>query len=32
VEADYGRAFSSGDLDAAHEIRALLGMSFFVGG
>ncbi len=32
VEADYGRAFSSGALAAAHEIRALLGMSFFVGG
>ena len=32
IEADYGRTFSRGDLPAAHEIRGLLGMSFFVGG
>ena len=32
LEGDYGRAFSSDGLAAAHEVRGLLGVSFFVGG
>jgi hypothetical protein len=32
IEGDYGRTFSTDELAAAHEVRGLLGMSFFVGG
>lgn len=32
LEVDYARAFETSLLDAAHEVRGLLGMSFFVGG
>ncbi|MDX1393369.1 MAG: hypothetical protein R3195_03220 [Gemmatimonadota bacterium] len=31
IEADYGRAFETAALSAAHEVRGLLGMSFYPG-
>jgi hypothetical protein len=31
IEGDYGRAFSTDGLAAAHEARGLLGISFFIG-
>lgn len=31
IEADYGRAFETSELDPSHEIRGLVGLSFYLG-